>query len=110
MHPADFPTRTAGALRVRRKTTDAGVKFSGAAVGCKSRHSSQQLYVTDDSTLDPSKHTISTPTEGSKLVASHRPQGRHTRPDFEPKVSKAGEPTGTAIDGHERQWRGRCWS
>jgi hypothetical protein len=24
--------------------------------------------------------------------------------------SDVGEPTGTAIDGHERQWWGRCWS
>jgi len=70
----------------------------------------QQLYVTDDSTLDRSKHTISAPTEGSQLVASRRPKGGTTCPDFEPKVSEAGEPTGTAIDGHERQWRGRCWS
>src|SRR5262249_46023121 len=35
-------------------------------------------------------------------------RGRHTRPDFKPKVQRFGEPTGTAIDGHERQWRGRC--
>jgi hypothetical protein len=36
------------------------------------------------------------------------PFGRHPRPDFEPKVSGSGEPTGTAVDDHERRWRGRC--
>ena len=43
------------------------------------------------------------PTEGLRLLASWA-FGRHPRPDFEPKV-QTGEPTGTAIDDHERQWR-----
>ena len=29
---------------------------------------------------------------------------RQPRPDFVPKVQMLGEPTGTAIDDHERQW------
>jgi len=39
------------------------------------------------------------PTEGLRLVANCA-FGRQTRPDFEPKVSGFGEPTGTAIDDH----------
>jgi hypothetical protein len=34
-----------------------------------------------------------------------RSLGRHTRPEFEPKVQTLGEPTGTAFDVHERHWR-----
>ncbi len=34
---------------------------------------------------------------------------RQPRPDFVPKVQMLGEPTGTAIDDHERQWWGRCY-
>ena len=41
-------------------------------------------------------------------MASRWSLGRHPRPDFEPKVQMLGEPTGTAIDDHERQWWGRC--
>src|SRR5262249_31694721 len=73
--------------------------------------SSQQIYSIDYSTLLQGAPTIWPPTEGLRLVAPSRlSPGRHTRPDFEPKVQRFGEPTGTAIDGHERQWRGRCWS
>jgi hypothetical protein len=69
----------------------------------------QQLYSADDSTLLQGPPTIWTPPKecGCWPVAVPR---AHTRPDFAPKVQMLGEPTGTAIDGHERQWWGRCWS
>jgi len=41
-------------------------------------------------------------------MASRWSPGAAPRPDFVPKVSGFGEPAGTAIDDHERQWRGRC--
>ena len=69
---------------------------------------SQQLCSTDDSTLLLCSPTIWTPTEGLRLVASCWSLGRRTRPEFEPKASDCGEPTGTAIDGHEALMAGRC--
>ena len=75
-------------------------------VGHATLSTEQQNLIEDNSTLLKSSHTIWTPTEGLRLMASCA-FGRHPRPDFEPKV-QTGEPTGTATDDHERQWRGRC--
>ena len=50
----------------------------------------QQLYSTDDSTLLQGSPTIWMLTRGLRLMASCGPIGRHTRPDFEPKVSGSG--------------------
>jgi hypothetical protein len=69
----------------------------------------QQLYSADDSTLLQRPPTIWTPTEGMRLLASRGPQGGTPAPTCA-EGSDVGEPTGTAIDGHERQWWGRCWS
>src|SRR4029450_9508176 len=42
-----------------------------------------------------------------RIAADGQPSlGRHPRPDLSRRF-RFGEPTGTAIDDHERQWRGR---
>ena len=46
----------------------------------------------------------------SAALASCQSRGWQTRPNLRPKDSDVREPTGTAIDGHERRWWGRCWS
>jgi hypothetical protein len=58
-------------------------------VGHATLSTEQQNLIEDDSTLLKSSHTIWTPTEGLRLMASCA-FGRHPRPDFEPKVSGSG--------------------
>jgi len=66
----------------------------------------QQLYSTDDSTLLQGSLTIWMPTEGLRLVASGGPQGGAPAPGLRPKATDCGEPTGTAVDGHETPMAG----